>query len=435
MRTIYWLRNDLRLHDNPALLARTDGDALLCLYILPEQAPWCNLHGMGAHRERFLLESLQALHDDPAQYGQRLLVLRGAPELLIPQLVQRHGLEELLVTATPGVYEQRTLSHLQRTLGVPITEVGGNCLYRPDQLPGGLAKLPKQFTPFRRNVEALSITPARPRPDRLPPPLKGLPSIDALPPPVLPHPACPVRGGEREGLARLQRWLRKDGGVLTYKQTRNALEGLRNFSMLSPWLANGSLSVREVAVSLFEFEQRVERNESTQHLFMELLWREFFHWRAWIDADRLFQLNGISKRKKLLRTFDARDFARWCQGETDYPLVNALMHQLTTNGWMSNRGRQIAASCLINELGHDWRYGAAFFEKHLLDYDMASNYGNWQYIAGVGTDPRGGRHFNLEKQAAEYDPEGRFTAAWDGQRKQQPRYVTDAADWPVEIDE
>ena len=84
------------------------------------------------------------------------------------------------------------------------------------------------------------------------------------------------------------------------------------------------------------------------------------------------------------------------------------MHQLVQTGWMSNRGRQIVASCLVNELGLDWRYGAAFFEKHLVDYDVASNYGNWQYIAGVGCDPRGGRHFNLEKQAEIFDPDGVF---------------------------
>ena len=108
-----------------------------------------------------------------------------------------------------------------------------------------------------------------------------------------------------------------------------------------------------------------------------------------------------------------------------------LMHQLVATGWMSNRGRQIAASCLVNELDIDWRYGAAFFEKHLIDFDVASNYGNWQYIAGVGADPRGGRHFDLEKQAKLYDPEGEFTQRWEGYAEPQPEFVTDAADWPI----
>ena len=107
------------------------------------------------------------------------------------------------------------------------------------------------------------------------------------------------------------------------------------------------------------------------------------------------------------------------------------MRQLLETGWMSNRGRQIAASCLVNDLGIEWRYGAAFFEKHLLDYDMASNYGNWQYLAGVGADPRGGRYFNLEKQTRLYDPQEEFISKWGGVRPSQPDHVVDAADWPI----
>ena len=118
--------------------------------------------------------------------------------------------------------------------------------------------------------------------------------------------------------------------------------------------------------------------------------------------------------------------------DTNYPIVNALMRQLVATGWMSNRGRQIAASCLINELDGDWRFGAAFFEKHLIDYDVGSNYGNWQYIAGVGSDPRGGRHFNLVKQTADHDPNGIFIAKWGGVRPLQPDFITDAADWPID---
>ena len=80
---------------------------------------------------------------------------------------------------------------------------------------------------------------------------------------------------------------------------------------------------------------------------------------------------------------------------------------------------------------HDWRYGAAFFEKHLLDHDVAVNYGNWQYIAGVGADLRGGRHFNLARQQAIYDPHGEFITLWQGDCPPQPEYVIDAADWPI----
>ena len=98
---------------------------------------------------------------------------------------------------------------------------------------------------------------------------------------------------------------------------------------------------------------------------------------------------------------------------------------------MSNRGRQIAASCLVNELAVDWRYGAAYFEQQLLDYDVASNWGNWQYLAGVGADPRGKRHFDLDKQTRQYDPEGRFINKWQGRIQNFPLDSVDAADWPL----
>ena len=88
------------------------------------------------------------------------------------------------------------------------------------------------------------------------------------------------------------------------------------------------------------------------------------------------------------------------------------MKQLNHTGYMSNRGRQIVASCFIHELGLDWRYGATYFEQQLIDYDVASNWGNWQYLAGVGADPRGCRQFNLKKQTQQHDPKGEFMDKW-----------------------
>ena len=110
------------------------------------------------------------------------------------------------------------------------------------------------------------------------------------------------------------------------------------------------------------------------------------------------------------------------------------MNELMTTGYISNRARQIVASCLVNELSVDWRFGAAWFEEQLMDYDAGVNWGNWQYIAGVGVDPRGGRHFNIEKQTALYDPDGVYQAKWltGGDYSDQPLDSVDASDWPVQ---
>ena len=107
------------------------------------------------------------------------------------------------------------------------------------------------------------------------------------------------------------------------------------------------------------------------------------------------------------------------------------MKQLKATGYMSNRGRQLVASCLIHELGLDWRYGAAYFETQLVDYDVASNWGNWQYLAGVGADPRCSRHFNLAKQTEMYDPDKVFIERWHGNKAITPSDHVDMVDWPL----
>ena len=99
-------------------------------------------------------------------------------------------------------------------------------------------------------------------------------------------------------------------------------------------------------------------------------------------------------------------------GQTPHRFVNAHLNELRTSGWMSNRGRQIVASYLIHDLGVDWRQGASYFEKMLLDYDVASNWGNWNYLAGVGADPRKNRYFDPDLQASRYDPLGIYQDRW-----------------------
>ena len=435
MRALYWFQNDLRLADNPALLAAARrADELLLVYCIAPQQAWCNTRGTGSQRARFLHESLKALRDELGPMGQKLLIVEGHPETLIPRLANQYAIDEIHTSKTPGYYESRTLTRLGELLGDTLFVHGGNTLLNAQQLPFDLDNVPLQFTPFRRQVEALTIDRPALAPAALPPTPTGL-TVEPLPEDnVRPHIALPVRGGEYAGARRLQQWMFEQRGIAQYKATRNCLDGLDGSSTLSPWLANGSLSARTVAHAITQYESEHGASDSTRHLTMELLWREFFQWRANADGIKLFLAGGLRKRLRRC-TFEPRNYARWCQGDTDYPLVNALMRQLVATGWMSNRGRQIAASCLINELGIDWRYGAAFFEKHLIDYDVGSNYGNWQYIAGVGTDPRGGRHFNLEKQTAEHDPDGQFTTKWGGYRPTQPEYVTDAADWPLMQDD
>jgi deoxyribodipyrimidine photo-lyase len=156
--------------------------------------------------------------------------------------------------------------------------------------------------------------------------------------------------------------------------------------------------------------ERVE-NESTYWLVFELLWRDFFRLTHLKYGDRLFLRDGL-QRLPIEWGRDPAAVAAWCDGKTGYPIVDANMRELAATGYMSNRGRQIVASFFTKNLGLDWRIGAEWFEHQLLDYDVASNYGNWQYAAGVGNDGREFRLFNLRRQAEQYDPKGDYVRHW-----------------------
>ncbi|MDO5770106.1 MAG: DASH family cryptochrome [Psychrobacter sp.] len=221
-------------------------------------------------------------------------------------------------------------------------------------------------------------------------------------------------GGESYALKHLESYFSSDAPS-DYKVTRNTLDDWSHSTKFSAWLANGSLSVKTLLNRLRQYEREVAANDSTYWIWFELLWREYFYWYSALHGSKLFWLKGINnQRLATIKGFNQALLEDWKNGSTGYPIVNACMKQLNTTGYMSNRGRQLVASCLIHELGLDWRYGAAYFEQQLIDYDVASNWGNWQYLAGVGADPRGCRQFNLDKQTHQHDPQGEVIAKWHG---------------------
>jgi deoxyribodipyrimidine photo-lyase len=220
-----------------------------------------------------------------------------------------------------------------------------------------------------------------------------------------------LRGGENPALNRLKYYFNDSNLIATYKETRNGMVGTDYSSRLSPWLALGNISARTVFDYIVQYENDVVSNESTYWLIFELLWRDFFQLQLQIHGDAFFKRKGIQGKEIRFRQND-KVFWKWANGETGDELVDANMRELNTTGWMSNRGRQNVASYLIHDLGTDWRWGAAYLESQLIDYDPASNYGNWMYIAGVGNDPRPFRKFNTQGQAERYDEDGSYRSLW-----------------------
>ncbi|OQW75210.1 MAG: deoxyribodipyrimidine photolyase [Proteobacteria bacterium ST_bin11] len=435
---LYWFGNDLRLHDNNNLeQASAALDQLVCVYCLDPAWLAPNQFGM-AHlsslRWLFLKQALQDLDRNLQQVGQHLLVCYEAPVTAITTLVSKHGISAIYRSRHGGFQERQTWLALQKQLpGLRFIETDTQTLFHLKDLP--FAQLPQSFTQFKDMVEhlpidqpssACSALPASPESKsdwlfNFPVYLAASSAFD---------PDMAFQGGETTGKRHLRAYFRSSYPS-NYKAVRNELDGWENSSKFSPWLAQGNLSVRKIYANLRRYEQENGANESTYWLYFELLWREYFQWYALQHGRRLFAFRGIKQHKPLTSFYPER-FQKWCNGYTPYPLVNACMKQLKATGYLSNRGRQIVASCLVNELAVDWRFGAAYFEQHLLDYDVASNWGNWQYLAGVGADPRGQRHFDLEKQTRLYDPEGKFINKWQAEVRNLPLDSVDAADWPVD---
>jgi len=429
-----WFQHDLRLHDNPSLLrACTESERLLCVYCVEPNWFQPNRYGiktMGAQRWRFLHESLVDLNQQLEQHGQRLIVSFQQPLSAIAELITKFHVDHVYRTISPGHYENQRWQLLkQRYPYLGFTETHGATLYDVDQLPFQLTALPRSFTPFRKKIEAAAPRLRLVNAPKLPPPPGQLPPPVQLPEVAIPSTESPYHGGERAGLKQLRDYFATSAPG-TYKETRNALDGWLHSTKFSPWLATGALSPRTLAKELTRYENKLIKNESTYWIYFELLWREYFQWYGHRHGVKLFHPQGVNGTRYATSFYPAR-FQKWMQGNTPYPIVNACMKQLNATGYMSNRGRQLVASCLVNELAVDWRYGAAYFEQQLLDYDVASNWGNWQYLGGVGADPRGKRQFDLTKQQKMYDPDQHFINRWQGHANHDELDANDAADWPI----
>lgn len=432
---IHWFKHDLRLNDNAALRAVAGkASELLCVFIVDPRwfrpSHYQSSH-MGKFRWQFLLESLRDLDEQLQHLGQTLHVVYGEPVEQLKQLINSTRATLISTNRHNGVYERQQWQRLQQARPeLSFLEESTHTLFDIEQLPFTLQELPESFTPFRKKVESIKVDPPLQKVGHLPEQISGFESRWSGELPPSGAESQRLQGGACAAYQQLNYYLFETDLIKTYKETRNGLDGWDFSSKLSAWLANGSLSARAVMAQIHKYEAERGSNESTYWLFFELLWREYFYWYALKHQHKLFRFGGI-RQKKPLTSFWPQRFAKWCAGNTPYPIVNACMKQLNETGYMSNRGRQLVASCLVHELGLDWRYGAAYFEQQLIDFDVGANYGNWQYLAGVGADPRGHRQFDLEKQTRIYDPNGEFVNKWSSQQNNLPLDDVDPSDWPI----
>jgi len=424
---ILWFRNDLRVHDHEPLQQAIATQApILPVYCLDPRHFDKTAFGFpktGSFRAQFLVESLADLRQTLRHLGSDLILRYGRPEVELPRLADALHVEAVYCHSEATAEEIRVEQSLEAALaaqGIPLKKIWGHTLYHPDDLPFSLGQLPELFTAFRKRVEReSSVKPLVRSPQHLSPlPL----SLDPGPLPTLAdfglepikadrRGVLPFHGGETAGLARVQHYIWEGDRLRTYKETRNGMMGADYSSKFSPWLAMGCLSPRYLYEQVQHYEAERVKNDSTYWLIFELLWRDYFRLICAKHGTQIFQpegLQGISIPWKQ----DWERFDLWRQGMTGFPLVDANMRELAATGFMSNRGRQNVASFLTKNLGIDWRMGAEWFESLLVDYDVCSNYGNWNYTAGVGNDARGFRFFNILKQSKDYDPQGHYVKHW-----------------------
>ena len=397
MPTIHWFRRDLRLADNPALLAAVDeagtlGDEVVPLFVV-DPVLW---RAAGSPRLAYLAQSLGALDEAT---GGRLVVRHGPPDRVVPELVREVGAPSVHVTAATEPYGRRRDDRVERSLDVPLVRTGSPYAVAPGRLTTRTGTPFQVFTPFR----GAWLDHGWAAPARLP---TDVPWTAARSDGVPDTPATDVRlptAGERAARARWTAFVRDDLAEYATLRDRPDLDGT---SRLSIPLKYGELHPRTLLADLAQAPVDVATFRS------ELAWREF-------HADVLWHHPGAARES--LRTVVPEDswdsgvagFDAWAAGRTGYPFVDAGMRQLRALGWMHNRVRMVVASFLVKDLHVRWQRGAEHFMAWLVDGDVPQNQLNWQWVAGTGRDAAPYfRVFNPTTQGLKFDPSGDYVREW-----------------------
>lgn len=422
MRTLVWFRADLRIHDHPALAdARRRGDdgTVAAFILCPRQ--W-RMHEVSDARVDLVLRTLRRLSKALADLNVALRILDAGDYTEVPDalldLAREHGCDALHFNAEYEVNERRRDEAVERAFvaaGRGVSIHHDQCILEPGTVLTREGSPYSVFSPFKRNMLAQlrehGVPDAVPAPERASA-MVGEPddvpaSVDGFEPP-----AESIRSlwpeGEDEASRRLERFLEER--ALEYDEARD-FAAADATSRLSPYLATGCISARTCL--------RAAKEANNGHLssgakgldvwISELAWRDFYRhvlvgWPR-VSMHRAFRL----ETEAIEWSDDEERFEAWCEGRTGYPIVDAGMRQLRAEAWMHNRLRMIVAMFLTKDLFIDWRKGERHFMRHLIDGDLASNNGGWQWSASTGTDAQPYfRIFNPTTQGQRYDPEGDF---------------------------
>lgn len=432
MSAIVWLRRELRLHDNPPLCAALKRHEQVVVAFCLDPAL---LRGRNAspRRTQFMLECLADLDDSLRARGSALVLLRGAPERELPALAARLGASELFTTSDASPYaaarDARVAQALRASTVAVSLQPAPFVLDSPAALHTAAGTPYTVFTPYYRSwlsaprravldaPRAMAPLPSACEPGRVP-------TLAEL---GLTQPAgSDTRGGERAARSAMARFLRD--AVDGYDAGRDEL-ARTHCSGLSAHLHFGTISPREL-------EQRLPGGPGAQAFRRQLCWRDFFA-QVLVHFPQDAVSEHQARYRGTIQWSTRRDHLEaWQRGATGYPLVDAAMRQLALEGWMHNRARLVVGSFLTKHLGIDWREGERWFMRELIDGDMASNNGNWQWIASVGVDPQPvfRRILSPARQQQRFDPDGAYVRRHVPQLRDVPdRYLPEPALMPAAV--
>ena len=408
---VVWFRRDLRLHDHPALTAAMrEHDRIVPLFVLDPRL----LGGRFASPVRtwFMLESVRQLATSLAALGAPLVIRTGDPVAEVAAVCAATGASDAYVSRDHAPYGRTRDIRVAERLAmenVAFHPKHGGLVHEPEAITTVDGRPFTVYTPFRRAWEKVGRRAVLAAPSALTrhgldegtiPSLAdlGLGGCSLPPLAMLPEP------GESAARRRLDHWLER--GVDGYATSRDRLDLEEGTSRLSADLHFGLLSPNEIV------ERALGPGDGRRVFVNELVWREFY-------AHVLFHRPSVRERSfrpgfdDLPWSDDEAAALAWRTGMTGYPIVDAAMRQLAASGWMHNRARMIAATFLTKDLLVDWRVGEAHFMRSLVDGDVASNNGGWQWSASTGTDPQPYfRIFNPVNQGRRHDPDGTYVRRW-----------------------
>ncbi len=396
---ICWFRRDLRLHDNAALYHALKSELPLVPVFIFDTNILDQLEEKNDRRVEFIHHAITEMHQQLKKLNSSMEVYYGLPAEVFHLLLEKYTINKVFTNHDYEPYAQQRDAAIQKQLNdasVSFHTYKDQVIFEKDEVLKDDGKPYTVFTPYSKKWKAKLHEFY----------LKSYPtekySTNFLKQPPLAIPSLNDMGFEAAGLPFPSSEARKEI-IKKYNEQRD-FPAINGTSRLGVHLRFGTISIRELAR---------EAQKLNEVFLNELIWRDFYHMILWhfphVGKGRAFK----SEYEFIEWRNDEKEFQKWCEGQTGYPIVDAGMRELNETGFMHNRVRMIVASFLSKHLLIDWRWGEAYFAKKLLDFDLAANNGGWQWAAGSGCDAAPYfRIFNPYLQTQKFDPKLEYVRKW-----------------------